>query len=193
MHDPKDVLHHYLRQAREALVWKTDGVTEYDVRRPLTPTGTNLLGLVKHLSFVELGYLGDVFGRPHGEPYPWGDDPDDVDPHADLVATADESRADILALHQRAAAHGDATIEALDLDTEGTVPWWGSPPNPVTLQLVIVHLMTEYHRHLGQVDILRETIDGARGLRPDNSNVEEIDWEAHVAMLESIARQASGT
>src|SRR5262245_37642381 len=61
--DVKEELHGYLRGARETLVWKLDGLSEYDIRRPLTPTGTNLLGLVKHSTATHLGYLGDVFGR----------------------------------------------------------------------------------------------------------------------------------
>ena len=71
--DPKTDLHRYLQDAREALLWKLDGLAEYDVRRPLTPTGTNLLGLVKHLASVELGYFGETFGRPSDEPLPWFD------------------------------------------------------------------------------------------------------------------------
>ena len=66
--EEKDVLHHYLQQGREALLWKLEGVSEYDARRPLVPTGTNLLGLVKHVAGTEAGYLGDVFGRPFPEP-----------------------------------------------------------------------------------------------------------------------------
>ena len=66
------MLHRYLRMASDALLWKLDGVSEYDVRRPCTPTGTNLLGLVKHLAIVELGYFGDTFGRPHDEQLPVG-------------------------------------------------------------------------------------------------------------------------
>jgi Protein of unknown function (DUF664) len=62
--DQKSDLHRYLRTGREALVWKLDGLSEYDVHRPLTPTGTNLLGLVKHLATVETGYFGEVFGPP---------------------------------------------------------------------------------------------------------------------------------
>jgi hypothetical protein len=56
--DPKRDLQRYLRVAREALLWKLDGLSDHDIRRPLVPTGTNLLGLVKHLTGVELGYLG---------------------------------------------------------------------------------------------------------------------------------------
>jgi hypothetical protein len=52
------------RAAREALVWKLDGLSEYDARRPMVPTGTNLLGLVKHVASVEAGYFGETFDRP---------------------------------------------------------------------------------------------------------------------------------
>jgi Protein of unknown function (DUF664) len=58
--DPKATLHMYLQRARDALLWKLDGLSEYDIRRPMTPTGTNLLGLVKHLAGIEFGYLGRV-------------------------------------------------------------------------------------------------------------------------------------
>ncbi len=58
-------LYSYLRGVRETLVWKRDGLGEYDIRRPLTPTGTNLLGLVKHSAVTEVRYFGEVFGRPH--------------------------------------------------------------------------------------------------------------------------------
>src|SRR5918995_4766377 len=87
--DPKADLCRYLRVAREALLWKLDGLSEYDVRRPLVPTGTNLLGLVKHVASVAAGYFGDTFGRPYPEPLPWMDD--DAEPNADMWATVDES------------------------------------------------------------------------------------------------------
>ena len=57
-------LRRYLQEGREAMVWKLGGLSEYDVRRPWTPTGTNLLGLVKHLAGVEAEYFGVVFNRP---------------------------------------------------------------------------------------------------------------------------------
>lgn len=64
----KDYLHDQLRWIRQALVWKLDGLSEYDVRRPLTATGTNLLGLVKHVATCEAWYFGEVFGRPFPPP-----------------------------------------------------------------------------------------------------------------------------
>ena len=68
-------LHDHLCWVREALVWKLDGLSEYDTRRPLTPTGTNLLGLVKHNAISDARYFGDVFHRPFPEPLPRWDDP----------------------------------------------------------------------------------------------------------------------
>src|SRR5512145_1290942 len=112
--DEKETLHHYLRVRRDSLLGKLDGLSEYDVRRPLTPTGTNLLGLVKHVASVEVDYFGVVFGRPSGRHLPWLDD--GAAPDSDMWATADESRADIIELHHFAAAHSDATIEALPAD-----------------------------------------------------------------------------
>ena len=80
-----------LQEGRDALVWKLEGLSEYDVRRPMTPTGTNLLGLVKHVAYVELGYFGAVFGRPVPAAQVWMDD-EGSDPTWDLWATAEESR-----------------------------------------------------------------------------------------------------
>src|SRR5438105_15581086 len=86
--DPKADLHRYLQAAREALLWKLDGLSEYDIRRPMVPTGTNLLGLVKHVASVEAGYFGETFGRPFGERLPWFED--GAEPNADMCATAEE-------------------------------------------------------------------------------------------------------
>src|ERR1043165_4150724 len=112
--DAKEVLCRYLQRGREALLWKLEGLSEYDARRPLVPTGTNLLGLVKHVASVETGYFGETFGRPFDEPLPWFDD--DAEPNADMWATAEESREQIVGLYHRAWAHSDATIDALALD-----------------------------------------------------------------------------
>jgi hypothetical protein len=112
---PKDVLRRYLSQGRQVVVWKLEGLGEYDARRPMTPTGTNLLGLVKHASGVELGYLGDTFGRPSGEPLPWLED--GAEPNADMWVTPDDSRDDVIRHYRRAWAHADATIDLLALDT----------------------------------------------------------------------------
>src|SRR3954453_18951001 len=87
--DAKTDLHRYLQTARETLLWKLEGLCEYDIRRPLVPTGTNLLGLIKHVASVEVGYFGETFGRPFDESLPW--DSEEAEPNADMWATADES------------------------------------------------------------------------------------------------------
>lgn len=189
--DPKDVLRFYLRSAREALLWKLEGLSEYDVRRPLTPTGTNLLGLVKHAAGVELGYLGDTFGRPSGQPLPWLEA--DAEPNGDMWATADESREDIVGLYRRAWAHSDATLDALPLDTLGHVPWWPDGKDEVTLHHALVRVIADTHRHAGHADILRELMDGAVGMNDGNDSMASHDpawWEAYRARLERAAREA---
>jgi len=151
----------YLRSARDGLLSKVDGLSEYDVRRPLTATGTNLLGLVKHNASVQIEYFGLVFGRPSGVAMPWMGP--DAPPDADMWAAATESVESIVELHHRSAAHSDATIAALDLDAPGQVPWWPPERRGVTLGQIMVHMIAETARHAGHADILRELIDGSTG------------------------------
>jgi uncharacterized damage-inducible protein DinB len=189
--EPKADLRRYLQLGREALLWKLEGLSEYDVRRPMVATGTNLLGLVKHVASVEAGYLGEVFGRPFPEPLPWLDD--DAEPNADLWATLDERREQIVGLYHRVWKHSDATIDALELDAPGRVPWWPAERREVTLHRILVHMIAETDRHAGHADIVRELIDGAAGLRADNDNLAPGDaawWESYRSRLERVAREA---
>jgi uncharacterized damage-inducible protein DinB len=189
--DPKAELHRYLQAARDALLWKLDGLSDYNIRRPMTPTGTNLLGLVKHVASIELGYFGDTFGRPSTEPVPWL--VEDAEPNADMWATADQSREQIVGLYHRVWTHSDATIAGLDLDSIGRVPWWPEDRCEVTLQRILVHMTAETNRHAGHADIVRELIDGAAGLRPDNDNMAPGDtgwWSQYREKLEHVASSA---
>jgi len=182
-----DYLHGQLRSTRQALAWKLDGLSEYDVRRPLTATGTNLLGLVKHLATLEAWYFGEVFGRPFPEPLGRWQDADG----SDLWVTPDETREQIIDFYQRACEHADATIQALPLDAPGHVPWWSRPD--VKLVNIMIHVLQETTRHAGHADILREQIDGRTGLRPEYE--ERIDTEArkaHWAKIERAAQEAAG-
>jgi uncharacterized damage-inducible protein DinB len=192
--DPKADLRRYLQAARDALLWKLEGLSEYDVRRPMVPTGTNLLGLVKHVASVEAGYFGETFGRPFDEPLPWLDE--GAEPNADMWATAGESREHIVGLYHRVWAHSDVTIDTLALDATGQVPWW--PPNrsKVTLHRILVHVIAETDRHAGHADIVRELIDGAVGLRQDNDNMAPSDhawWKSYHSRLERAAQEAGST
>ncbi len=175
-------------------MWKLEGLGEYDARRPLTPTGTNLLGLLKHLAYVEMGYFGPTFGRPVPEVDPWLTD--DVELNADMWATAEESLGDILALYHRAWAVTDATVAELPLDAPGSVPWWDPARQAVTLLQILTHVIAETHRHAGHADIVRELIDGAAGLSNGNDNLPEgVDagwWSSYRDRLEQVAREAGG-
>ena len=183
--DAKETLHRYLRREREDLLLKLDGLGERDLRWPVTRTGTNLLGLVKHTASVQAEYFGFVFDRPSPIALPWMED--DAGVNADMWATAEESREEIIALHHASAAHADATIEALDLDALGHVPWWGDQ-GTVTLQRILVHMGIETARHAGHADIIREVLDGragdGRNNLPDQSDE---DWTAYRARLEAVA------
>lgn len=157
----KTHLHDHLRWVREALVWKLEGLAEADVRRPLTASGTSLLGLVKHCATWDSRYLGLVFDRPFPDPLPRWDDP--AAHGADLRVSAHETRDGILELYRRVWHHADATIDALDLDARGFVPWW---QEHVPLLNVMVHVLSETTRHAGHADILREALDGSVGVGP---------------------------
>ncbi|MGY1644040.1 DinB family protein [Geodermatophilus sp. SYSU D00703] len=190
MDEKEDLLTH-LRARRGDLLAKLDGLDEYAVRRPMTPTGTNLLGLLKHVAHVQLGYFGDVFGRPGGRPHPWDDGGED----ADMWATADETREAVVELYRFAAAHADATIEALPLDAVGEVPWWREERRRPTLHTVLVHVCVEVARHAGHADIVRELVDGAVGMSPENSNLPErsaAEWAAFRYRVEAAAQRAAG-
>ncbi|WIV60128.1 DinB family protein [Amycolatopsis nalaikhensis] len=178
----KAYLHSDLREIREALLGKLDGLSEYDVRRPLTATGTNLLGLVKHLSVTEARYFGEVFGRPSPEPGPrW----DDLSLRGtDMWATEHETREEIIGRYRRAWAHSDATIDALAVDAPGHVPWWPRPD--VMLFNILVHVLTETSRHAGHADILREQLDGSVEMTA-SARQAAIDRRAEI---ERVARKA---
>ncbi|MFB2556177.1 DinB family protein [Herbiconiux liangxiaofengii] len=188
----KETLHGYLRVRRDDLRGKLDGLGEYDLRRPMTPTGTNLLGLAKHVASVQLGYFGDVFGRP-GRALPWL--ADDAGHDDDLWVPAEQSSGDILELWEYSNAHSDDTIRSLPLDARGEVPWWPLERRSVTLLQILAHMAVETARHAGHADILRELIDGSIGNGPADPNVpprSPSEWAAHRARVESAARVAAG-
>jgi hypothetical protein len=181
-------LHERHRHAREQFVKKLEGLSEYDVRRPMSRTGTNLLGLMKHLTLYEAAYFGHVFGRPYpGQPVPTLDG--DFRNRDFMWVTEHEARADIMAAYQRACLHADATIESLPLDAAGHASWWHSD---VSLFTVLVHMLIETSQHLGHADIIREAMDGAVGANTAPLTLtEKVDWAEHRAMVETAARKAA--
>jgi uncharacterized damage-inducible protein DinB len=190
---PKATLQHYLQTSREALLWKLDGLDERDLRMPRTPTGTSLIGIVKHMANVEIGYFGDTFGRAWPTPHERVSEDDfEADPQADWYATESETCDQLADLYRRVWTFADATIAELPFEALGHVPWWPEDRNPVSLHRILTHVVVDLARHVGHADILREQIDGAAGLREDMSNLpEQQDWAAYVAELTRLAdRQA---
>ena len=190
--DPKADLASYLVREREGLLWKLEGLSAYDARRPMTPTATNILGLVKHVAGVQSGYFGVTFGRAFPEQLPWEEVGSEID--GDMWARPDESVEDIVGLFRRSSAHADATIETLPLDAIGHVPWWPAERSEVTLHRVLVHVVSEVARHAGQADIIRELLDGSAGLTGPGNNMPgrtPAEWEAFRLKVEAAAREAS--
>ena len=190
--DVKGDLHEYLRGARETLLWKLEGLGEYDIRRPMTPTGTNLLGLVKHQATTHISYFCKPFGRSHDLSLPWMTG--DVEPGTSLWAAADETRDDIVELYRQTWEIADATIAELPLDAIGRFPSWGRGTK-LTLQRVLVHVTAEAQRHAGHADIIRELIDGSAGLLKGHNNLHAsgpTERIRHRDKVEAAARLASG-
>ncbi|MGI5132583.1 DinB family protein [Pseudonocardia sp. CA-107938] len=182
MTDPVTHLVRYLQRSRDAVLRGLDGLSEYDARRPVVPSGNNVLGLVKHLATMELDYLGSCVGRPAEPPVPWVAD-GSVDQSADTWASPEESRAEIVALYKRAWAHSDASVAALPADAPAHVEWWPPERQHTTLGHLLVHLVDETARHAGHVDILRELVDG----RTDNPGFEGAEQQAYVARVVAAA------
>ena len=193
--DHKQILHAGLRRQRLALLQKLEGLSERDVRLPRTPTGTNLLGLVKHAAAVELEYFGETFGRPAEVQLPWVAAGLPEEDNVDMFAAEGESLEDVLEFARRCFAHADATITALDADAPGRVAWWPDDKAEVTLAQIIAHVALDEARHAGHADILREQIDGQAGLRAPGNNLPPWDadrWAAHVDRLTAIAEGSGG-
>jgi hypothetical protein len=189
--DPKAELHEYLQSGREVMLWKVDGLSEYDARRPLVPTGTNLLGLVRHVASVETGYFGSVFGRPFPEPLPWMED---GEPNGDMWVRSGETRDSVVEFCRRVWAHSDATIDALPLHAVGEVPWWPEGRRELTLHEALVHVVVDISRHAGHADVLRELIDGEVGADRRWSNLppgDEAWWTTYRTKVEDAAVRAS--
>ena len=175
----------YLQRSRERVLDRLEGLDEHAVRRPMTPSGTNLLGLVKHLAGCEVSYFDQCVGRPSGIELPFDDDAS-YDQALDMYATAEESREWVVDLYRRAAAHTDATVRALGPDAPGTVPWWSRDQGRTTVGYLLVHVLHETAQHAGHADVLRELLDGAAG--PDHEAVGDAAWwTAHVARVQAAA------
>jgi hypothetical protein len=180
----KEELHRKLQASRAALLSRLDGLSEYDLRRPMTPTGTNLLGLVKHLAGLEYGYLGGSFNRPAPETMSWIED-GSIWEDADMWARPDESSEYLVGLYRRACAHADLVIAGLDLESPGSVAHWPEDRRDTTLGVLLIRMVAETAQHAGHADIIRELIDGKAG--PDHNGLDESAWRTYIAQVQAAA------
>jgi hypothetical protein len=187
--DVKDELHRSLQASRATMLAKLDDLSEYDRRRPMTPTGTNLLGLVKHLAGLEYGYLGESFGHPAEEKLAWIED-GSIWQGGDMWAKPEESSEYIIGLYRRACAHADRVIAALDLEAPGSVPHWPEDRRHTTLGVLLIRMVAETAQHAGHADIVRELIDGKGG--PDQDSVDEATWREYVGQVTAAADAFKG-
>jgi uncharacterized damage-inducible protein DinB len=185
MVDLAPVLVEYLQQARDRVVSRVEGLSEYDAHRPMTPSGTNLLGLVKHLASMESSYLGTCVGRPREPELPWVADGSIWD-GADMWATAAETIPSLVRLYRETWAASDAAVRELGLDAPAHMAWWPEERRDSTLGVVLVRMVEETGHHAGHADIVRELLDG-RG--PDDADAygDAAYWSSYVAGIQAAA------
>lgn len=152
-----DVFLGYLDYFRAVVVDKLQGLPDDELRRSRLPSGWTPLELLKHLTYVELRWL--VWGFAGGPvEQPWDDAPQGY-----WAVAADETLADLVqALHLQA-ERSRAIVLAHQLSEVGRPGerWEGAAP--ATLERVLFHLLQEYARHVGHLDVVRELIDGTVG------------------------------
>ncbi len=182
--DIKAELHEKLQATRALLLSKVEGLREDDMRRPLVPSGTNLLGLLKHLAGLEYTYLGECFGRGAPEKLAWVEDKT-IWEGADMWALPSESSEYLIGLYQRACAFADETIASLDLDAPGSVAHWPEGGRDTTLGILLIRMVDETAHHAGHADIVRELIDGQGGA--DADMMDEAGWTAFYTKIHEAA------
>ncbi|HZX03113.1 DinB family protein [Kribbella sp.] len=182
--DSKGELLGVLRGMREVLLGTLEGLGEYERRRPLAPTGTNLLGLVKHLAGLEYGYLGEAVGRVPAVRPSWFRE--DVSTEIDMWAMPDESSAYVVGVYRELAAHSDRTVEDLELDSPAYVAHWADGHRATTLGVLLIRMVAETSQHAGHADILREQLDGRLG-GGRTIAAEEAFWSDRRAQVQAAA------
>jgi len=179
-----------LDRLNQAVLHKLEGLSEYDLRRPMTPTATNLLGVTMHLASLQSEYFGKTFGNP----FPREDEfyfltDEDADAQDDLWVRPEATSEWVVGLYRATWEHAMETCATLDLDSPGQVPT--EPYSEVTLGEMLVHMVDETARHTGHMDIVRELIDGAVGRYAGDRNIiDGYDWAAYRRRVETGAWEA---
>jgi hypothetical protein len=145
----RETLLAFLDYLREAVLIKASGLDDEALRRPLVPSGTSLLGLVKHLTMVEVAW------------FQWSFAGSDV-PIPDQSLEPGDTTESVFAGYRAAIEQNNALVaERHDLDELCARKRTGF--EPLSLRWVLVHMVEETGRHAGHADILREQLDGQTG------------------------------
>jgi hypothetical protein len=153
----REALQYFLDVNRDALVWKLHGLTEEQARWSPVPSGTSLLGLVKHAAWVEYDWFQLSFGRPIPE-----DETTELDRYG-WEPLPEDTIESVLGLYAEARAASDAAVDELGLDAVGRDE---PEPDPVDMRWIMGHMIEETARHAGHADIIRELLDGTTGYYP---------------------------
>jgi len=149
---PVEMVSAFLDFLRATLLWKIEGLSDEELRRPMTPSGVSLLGMVKHSAFVERSWFQHVF-LGEDVPFPWREG----DPDADWRIEPGETTEEIVGLYRSEVERSRAIVAGCA---------WEAPARRGegrTLGWILTHMVEEVARHCGHADILREALDGATG------------------------------
>ena len=158
--DPRELLLAYLDYYRAALLRKLDGMSEHDLRTSRLPSGWNPLALLKHLAYVERRWLRWGFAAEQVDPV-WGENDPDT---GTWSVDAEESTEEIKALFLDECARSRTIVAGAKLDEPARSGGGFNPPDHhPALTWILFHLLQEYARHVGQLDVVRELADGTTG------------------------------
>lgn len=180
----------YLNEARSTVLWKCEALSEELARRPMTPTGTHMLGIVHHLAVTEYGYFGECLGLLPNDDHVL-ELLQSEDSQIDFLPPADYSVQDVLELYRKSVAFAEAALDNLELASPAVIPWW-SIHRHSTVEHLIVHMIAETSRHAGQLDIVRELLDGQVGLREQALNLpsySSAQWKEQYSHLQQLSQE----
>ncbi len=156
--DPRELLLGYLDWYREALDRKLAGLSDEQLRAEVAPLGWAPLGLVQHLGWVERRWTRWGFAAEDVVPYPAGGDAEE------WGIPADRTTAEVMRTYRAEVAASAALIAAAGLGDRARVGGrFPTPEQAPPLARILFHLLQEYARHVGQLDVARELIDGTTG------------------------------
>lgn len=154
-----ETLARYLETYRDVIVFKVEGVDRTAAVKPMVPSGTSLLGIVKHMAYVERWWFQSVMGKRDVE-FPWSDEDED----GDWRIEEGESVEAIIRLYENECAESRLIVDQVASLDE----LFPRGDEEISARRILIHMIEETARHAGHTDILREMIDGSTGWGPSD-------------------------